>query len=359
MYTTFYKQTNATITDYQALINGTITSKPIYKKVTIFNPHPKPPKGAFLAQISVAQNAIEGIYNTHLKPFENNYESQYREFQIPKASGGMRTIHAPNDEFKRALSKTKDIFEYSIKCLPHNAAYAYIPGRAAKDALQIHQQNHSNWYLKIDLENFFDNCSPEIVYTQLRTLYPFYYFDEQHCNLLAKIIKICSLNNGLPQGSPISPLLTNLIMVNYDFIITTQLSKHFKQKFIYTRYADDMLISSQYTFDWQDIQTYLQTLLVPFKIKTEKTRYGSRAGSNWNLGLMLNKDNNITVGWENKRTLKAALNNFVYAQKQNTPWSEEQTNELRGHLSYLKNIEPGYYNYLIQKYTKKYGNFTI
>jgi hypothetical protein len=65
-------------------------------------------------------------------------------------------------------------------------------------------------------------------------------------------------------------------------------------------------------------------------IKAKKTRYGSIAGSNWNLGLMLNKDNNITVGYEKKKTLNAMLNNFLRDFKNNLRWPRDNVYALQG-----------------------------
>lgn len=328
-----------------------------YYKTTILITNPKPFTDLTQTQkqkIMQAENYIQEAWKI-LEPYEDNYETQYYEFKIPKRTGGLRTIDAPNTDFKMALSKVKDIFEQNIKCLAHNSAYAYTKQRSVLDALKIHQANQSQWYLKIDLTNFFPNCTPELVYTQLKQLYPFYYFSEKYNELLKKIIKTCSLRNGLPQGTPISPLFTNLIMVPYDYTINNALKRGIGEHWVYTRYADDILISSKSDFDWKKLESVLAMYLKPFQIKHEKTRYGSRAGSNWNLGLMLNKDNNITLGSNRKRTINAMLNNFIRDTQNNTPWNRDDIYQLQGYLSYLKQIEPDYYNYMVQKYEAKYN----
>lgn len=57
------------------------------------------------------------------------------------------------------------------------------------------------------------------------------------------ILKLCSLNNVLPQGAPTSPYLSNLRMIALDEII----SKYTSQKSIrYTRYADDLTFSGDF-----------------------------------------------------------------------------------------------------------------
>lgn len=298
--------------------------------------------------------AIELAYKI-LKPFEETPKEQlYYAFRIPKHSGGLRTINAPMEHFKTALSEVKHLFESHINCLPHNAAYAYIKQRSTIQAIQQHKNNESNWFLKIDLKDFFPSCTPTLIYSQLLKLYPFACCPEKTQNLLYKIIDICCLNNGLPQGTPMSPILTNLLMVSYDFDIQNYLINK-DNFFIYTRYADDILISSKIKFKWSEIVDDLKHILQPFIIHSEKVRFGSKSGRNWNLGLMLNKDNNITLGFKEKRNLNAMLNNFLQDFKENNPWSKDDTYYLQGKISYLNQIEPDYASYIINKYNQKHN----
>lgn len=343
-------------------INTTENNLPEYYKITFNIKNPKK-----LEELSDNQRQhiyrtamdIQSAYST-LMPFFNNYTEQYYEFKIPKRTGGLRTINAPKTAFKEALSKVKDIFENKIKCLPHNAAYAYVKTRSTLDAVQQHKNNKSNWYLKLDLQDFFPNCTPELIYNNLIQLYPFYYFDQLPTDAripdkLKKIIEVCCLNGGLPQGTPMSPLLTNLLMVPYDYTIYKTLTRGLGEHFVYTRYADDIIISSKSEFDWRHIQQLIQSCLGPFQIKDQKTRYGSKAGSNWNLGLMTNKDNNITLGYQKKKLLNAMLNNFLQDCSNNLRWELEDVYALQGQMSYLKHIEPNYYQYILDKYETKYN----
>jgi hypothetical protein len=307
-------------------------------------------------QLTLMENKLKIAWE-FLKDYEHNCKEHYYEFKIPKRSGGLRTINAPNEDFKAALSQVKTIFEQDLKCLAHDCAYAYTKTRSTLDALKKHQTNKSNWYLKIDLTDFFPSCTPKIIYKQLKQLYPFFYFSEKYDKILMKIIQTCCLNNGLPQGTPMSPLLTNLLMIPYDYTINNFLKRGTGEHYVYTRYADDILISSKNTFNWKNLESELKKLLAPFQIKSTKTRYGSKAGRNWNLGLMLNKDNNITLGSAKKKQLNAMLNNFLKDAKNNVYWSKEDVQYLQGNLSYLQQIEPDYYTYIVNKYQTKYRVF--
>ena len=60
---------------------------------------------------------------------------------------------------------------------------------------------------------------------------------------LQKALSLCFLNNGLPQGTPISPFITNVMMIAIDHKISKTLRDFDSRRFVYTRYADDLLIS--------------------------------------------------------------------------------------------------------------------
>ena len=353
MYLTIYKQVEANI-DYNNILQSEAPTTYYKTTLKIKTPTQRHKLNAKqLQHICDVEKALDLAYIT-LKPFEENTAQYYYTFQIPKRTGGLRTINAPTDNFKNALTKTKEIFEQYIKCLPHDSAYAYTKHRSVQDALIKHQANQSNWFLKIDLTDFFPSCTPTFIFQQLMQIYPFYYLDKPTQQKLQKIIQICCLNNGLPQGTPMSPLLTNLVMAPYDYQIYTYLKRGTGNHFVYTRYADDILISSKSSFNWQELQSSISTVLFPFIIKKEKTRYGSKAGSNWNLGLMLNKDNQITLGYQKKKQLNAMLHNFLNDFKNNNRWTIQDTQVLQGQLSYLNQIEPDYAKYIIDKYEQKF-----
>ena len=282
--------------------------------------------------------------------------NEYETFYIPKKSGGLREINAPKENLMNALKEMKDIFQYELHILYHNSAYAYVQNRNSLKALQVHQKNHSRWFLKLDIKDFFPNCTQEFVVKSLKKIYPFALWTEQELN---SFLWICFRNDSLPQGTPMSPMLTNLIMIPIDYALQNYA---YENNLAYTRYADDIIISAHNNFDWRKIveavNTTFRTLQTPFQIKTEKTRYGSSSGRNWNLGLMLNKDNNITVGYKNKKNYKAMLNNLMIAETSANFWNTDEMHHFQGITSYYLSVEPDYFKPLIKKYEEMY-NLTL
>lgn len=287
----------------------------------------------------------------------------YREFSIPKRSGGYRRIDAPNNELMDALRRLKTIFEDDFGALYHTSAYAYIKHRSTIDAVKKHQQNESKWFGKYDLSNFFGSTTPEFVMKQFASVFPFSEVAKNYAyggeKELRTALDLAFLDGGLPQGTPISPLITNIMMIPVDFKLANGLAAREDQKFVYTRYADDFLISSQYTFSPQEIEDFLtQTLAsfdAPFKINSAKTRYGSSSGRNWNLGVMLNKDNEITIGHKKKKMFQISLENYAMDKKNGVEWDLHDVQTLEGYRNYYRMVEKEPIDALVEFVSKKFG----
>jgi len=287
-----------------------------------------------------------------------NKGSLYRSFSIPKRSGGLRPIDAPNEELASALRDLKAIFENKLFASYHTAAFAYIKGRCTKDALERHQKNDSRWFLKLDFSNFFGSSTPTFIMDMLGQLFPFCEIIklEGGRDALNRALSLCFLKGGLPQGTPMSPTLTNLMMIPIDHYIAKVMKEH-SSRICYTRYADDLLLSSNLDFRWSEVQQTITEILkkfnAPFSIKKEKTHYGSRAGRNWNLGLMLNKDNQITVGHKKKKALKAIIFSILTDYRKGILWSAGDAQTLRGLISYYAMIEKQNIEKIIADYNQK------
>ena len=241
--------------------------------------------------------------------------------------------------------------------LYHTAAFAYIPGRSIVDCLKRHQANNSMWYLKTDFSGFFPNTTLEYTMRMCSMVFPLSEVckTDRGRKVLEKALSLGFLNGGLPQGTKLSPVLTNIISIPLDHKLFNELAK---RHIVYTRYADDMHISAQERFPYTDIIKLIREALkefnAPYELKDEKTHFGSRKGRNWCLGLMCNADNNITVGYRNKKYFKVDLTNFVMDTKNGKPWPIEDVMSLRGKMSYYEMIEKEYFENVINRMNSKW-----
>ncbi len=256
-----------------------------------------------------------------------------------------RRIDAPKEELKGALYQLKAIFEEMFGSLYHTSAFAYVKNRSTLDALKRHQANESKWFGKYDLSNFFGSTTVGFIMKMFSMIFPFSEVVKYQSGKaeLEKALSLCSLREVLPQGTPISPTITNIMMIPVDHKLSNTLRNFNGQSFVYTRYADDFLISSKYNFKFKDVEQLLVDTLAefdaPFTIKSEKTRYGSSAGSNWNLGVMLNKDNKITVGYKKKRQFQAMLSSYVMDRLHGQRWDKSDIQQMEGFRNYYRMVE--------------------
>ena len=297
----------------------------------------------------------------HFHETDDRFNDLYRHFKIPKRSGGLRPIDAPNDDFMEALRELKFIFENQFGALYHTSAYAYVNGRCAVDAIKRHQANESKWFGKFDFHNFFGSTTFDFAYRMFSMIFPFSLVveSERGAAALRKALSLCFLNGGLPQGTPASPLITNVMMIPLDHYLSNKLRNYNNQSYVYTRYADDMQISSRYDFNIREIENLILEAIkefdAPFKLNTKKTRYGSSSGSNWNLGVLLTKENEITVGHARKKQFQSMLTAYIRDKSRGVAWDYGDIQTMEGLRNYYRSVEKDTIDRIIEHINKKYG----
>lgn len=288
--------------------------------------------------------ALVEYLNQLAKEF-NEVSISYKEWSIPKKTGGLRHLSSPEPPTKHAQQTLLNAIKGAN--LPTQAcAYAYVPNRSIVDATRKHK--NSNWFLKIDLKNFFPNCTPQFIEEELSHITPF-----NHLPLETKraITRLITYKGGLPQGAPTSPVFSNLVMTRFDYKLQSYTYSH---NLIYTRYADDLLISSVEPFNKDKVVNVISAILedinAPFHVNHKKTRYGNCKGRNWNLGLMINKDHDVTIGYRKKQQLKPMIHNAV-----TKGCSPSEAHRILGIISYYKMVEPVYMARRLNSLSKKYN----
>lgn len=284
-------------------------------------------------------------FNT-ITALKNNVNRSYKTFKIPKRSGGFREIDAPNDELKVIQKRIAKFITNKLKYLPSNNAYGFTKNRNCKLAMEQHQKNNSKYFLKLDIHDFFNSTTKEIILREMNKHWCFAILPD---NLKDFWLTLCTKENVLPQGSPASPVFANIVLHEFDLWLDENLKKLDKDM-VYTRYADDLLISSKNKFH-QNIKEIVDNISAKLKdynltLSEHKTRYGTNAGRNWNLGIMYNKDNNLTVGYRQKKLFKNILHN---AETGKIEVTEEFKNKLQGQLAYAAYIEPEYFAPFIER----------
>jgi RNA-directed DNA polymerase len=168
-----------------------------------------------------------------------------RAVEIPKAAGGVRTLGVPTVADRVAQTAVAMMLEPRVEPMFHPDSYGYRPGRSALDAVEATRKQcwQRRWVIDLDIRGFFDNVphAPILWAVEQHTTDPWVLLYIRRW-LTAPIQQpdgtLTVPDRGTPQGSAISPLLSNLFM-HYAFdawIAQTQDSVRFE------RYCDDIIV---------------------------------------------------------------------------------------------------------------------
>lgn len=281
-------------------------------------------------------------------------DSFYKEFAIPKKSGGNRIISSPGGSLKKLQKKLQKRLseEYNDKYGNFNVSQAFIKEKNIMSNAKIHRSK--KFILNLDIEDFFDEFNFGRIYGYLKKSNDFK-MNEQLSVILSKIF---TYKNKLPQGSPSSPILTNFIFRITDFKIL-KLAK--KYRLDYTRYADDLTFSTN-DFHFKDnyinFVNELKFLLLKngFRINHKKTRVQYYSSRQEVTGLTVNKKINVSRKYYKDTRAQA---HRMYTRDFYTIDGKDfnKLNKLEGRFSFINQVRR--YNYLIElsKYKKESKEF--
>lgn len=258
------------------------------------------------------KNLEENINIIHKKVLNNSYEfTNYKQKLISKGAGkNPRVISIPTIRDKITLAIIKDIL---ARTFGNEVSYSVIH-KLIKDIVYSVKNSDFDYYLKIDLSQFYDSINHDLLIKRLRIKVR----RTELINLIIKAIKTPTVeenysrskkllnDKGVPQGLSISNVLASLFLSRFDLKHRTK--SHYK----YYRFVDDILILC-YEKDYKRIKTAIENELEQkylLRINREKEESGKIDGNNISyLGYLISKDN-ISVRQVSIRKLELALENL-------------------------------------------------
>jgi len=162
-----------------------------------------------------------------------------RKVEIPKPGGGKRMLGIPTVQdrlIQQALHQVlSPVFEKTFS----NHSYGFRPGRSAAQAVQqarCYIEEGRRWVVDADLEKFFDRVNHDILMSRVAREVK----DKRILKLIRRYLQagmmesgvVTARSEGTPQGGPLSPLLSNILLTDLDRELERR-GHHF------CRYADD------------------------------------------------------------------------------------------------------------------------
>lgn len=166
---------------------------------------------------------------------------RYSSFNIPKRSGGVRQIHAPDERLRALQQRLAATLEECNAEITNKRGFpdAFVHGFERGRSIMTNAWQHKKrrFVLNIDLEDFF----PSINFGRVRGFFMKNRNFELHPKVATAIAQIACFQNSLPQGAPSSPIISNLVAHVLDVRLGRLAAA---AKCTYTRYADDLTFST-------------------------------------------------------------------------------------------------------------------
>ncbi|MBR2460560.1 MAG: RNA-directed DNA polymerase [Clostridia bacterium] len=227
---------------------------------------------------------VEGELGIPLKTLysvSNNVNAHYRRVLIPKKDGTYRNLSVPDAPLKRIQRAINE------KLLVYEPISRYATAYRIASGIRNNALPHIGMpkVLKLDIKGFFDSVTYSLVKERV-------FRKEKYSEPVRVLLTIlCYYKDVLPQGAPTSPVITNIVMREFDEVIGEWCGK---KGIAYTRYCDDMTFSGD--FDEKEVKAFVAGELKKqgFFLNAQKTVVATAAKRQTVTGVVVNKKANVS-----------------------------------------------------------------
>lgn len=274
----------------------------------------------------------------------------YKQYTIPKKSGGIRTISQParGTKYLQYWLMENIFSELNV----HKCATAYQEGSSIKKNAQYHVNN--SYLTKFDFKNFFPSIKGEDLKAHLIR----HFGDRLTNDDLNDIVRISCIEQNwskdfsLSIGAPSSPMLSNAIMYEFDCLVVEWCKEN---EIRYTRYADDLTFSSNKKNISSNIEPFIRNVVrnieyPSLRFNRKKTTHLSKKHQRRVTGLILTNAGNVSLGRSRKREISSLIHKFT-----NKKLDDSDVSRLQGLIGFAKGVEPDF----VKRMRNKYGSKVI
>lgn len=274
--------------------------------------------------------------------------SHYVRFQVPKKTGGFRTISSPMPKLKNAQYWILDNILKKIAI--NEKAHGFVDKKSIITNATPHLK--ADILINMDLKDFF----PTLSYKRVKGLFKSLGYSEAIATILALIcteaeVKEVELDNKryfiekserkLPQGAPTSPAITNIICRRLDEKIT---KIALDLNFTYTRYADDLTFSTSVENNKLvgKLMTKVKNVIAyeGFLVHPDKTKIIRTGARKEVTGIVVNEK--LSISKETLKKFRATLHQILRDGIEDKTWgtSPNILSSINGFYNFIKMVDP-------------------
>jgi len=250
-------------------------------------------------------------------------EKHYFTYEIKKKSGKLRQISQPSKKLKGLQSWI--LVNLLNKLKVSSSCKGFEKGTSTLQNAEPHRG--ATCVVNMDILDFFPTVSETQVYNIFNSI--------GYGKLISTILtRLCVFNGSLPQGSPCSPKLANLVTWKMDARIQGYVGK---RGINYTRYADDLSFSGISPVKVVQIIPVIKRIVKDenFKLNEAKTRVAGSSRAKIVTGLTISGDD-VGIGKQKYKLLRAKIHELALGIQ---PSDNKLLYEVNGWISYMNSVD--------------------
>ena len=260
-------------------------------------------------------------------PRGSAFDALYRCYELPKKSGGNRTVTVPADALK---SLQRRLLRFGFAEIPlHEAATGFRSGLSIRDNALPHVGKPL--VVNVDIASFFPSTRYELVLRACRKL-----LGGKISPAAARLVAdLCSFRGALPTGAPTSPTIANIVLTPLDKALGKVCVRH---GISYTRYADDLTFSGG--SEAKKVLPFVHRLLdqLGYRLDGKKTNLFRRGRRQVVTGLVVNDKPNLPRRL--RRKLRAAVDQRVRSGQATWHGRPVTDDTVLGLIAHLNLVQP-------------------
>jgi RNA-directed DNA polymerase len=298
--------------------------------------------------------------------FDAMYHGKYdfNDFVLGEISGNYETIeirkrliHKPNKKLKTYHSFL-NLFLFEYLNINNEVVFSYRKGLNVYDAISKHA--HNKHFFQTDFTDFFKSLHADLIKKVILSscdLSPI-----SDINLyINRIVNLVTVDGVIPMGFPTSPLISNACLFNFDNKLQ---SYCIEQGLIYTRYSDDIIISSDNREKLFGVDAVVESIMKDFfenklHINISKSKFTHVGNKIKLLGMVILPNGKITVDKKLREDIEVLLHFYINDREKFLDKVDGDhksgVERISGYLNYVNTIDPSY----LDKLRKKYGTTIV